>query len=167
MNALNYKMGKSLLFIFLITTTLCSVSQSLKRQALSSLGGTSEYNGFYIRQTTGQASNTSLFKSNTNTLRQGFQQVPAAKSATKNNPCSLVVFPNPGSDDITIKTGIAHASYNLQVLDIQGRALLNENHITTENHIIKLSALPNAIYLLKVQLDNGNTCVSKINIAHE
>jgi hypothetical protein len=71
----------------------------------------------------------------------------------------LSIFPNPATKNVTIQF-IDLNNPTLQVYDIKGRVLLNQNLNNTSN-TIDISGLPSGMYLFKVTSDQG-TATSKV-----
>jgi hypothetical protein len=64
----------------------------------------------------------------------------------------IVVYPNPASNILTIKSTFDLTGMQLQLLDITGKVIA-QYHNQTE---IDLSAIANGMYLLHIQTPNGN-----------
>lgn len=64
----------------------------------------------------------------------------------------IVVFPNPASNVLTIKSAIDLTGMQLQLLDITGKVIA-QYHNQTE---IDISAIANGMYLLHIQTPNGS-----------
>lgn len=145
-------------------------AQSLKRQSLSSIGSSIDKNGYFIRQTIGQASNTQIFTGQNYSLRQGFQQPQSLSNGkTKDVPCSVSLYPNPAhsNSDINIDLGSIVQNYDFYITDMEGKILLKEFNLTQDRFKLKLPLLSQGVYLLIIRYNTGKTCTSKFTITNE
>jgi hypothetical protein len=68
------------------------------------------------------------------------------------------IYPNPFTDKIIVANKTNQLIKHLEVLDIQGRTILNSSHFS--NNIINTEDLNAGIYLIKITLDD-NTIVHR------
>jgi hypothetical protein len=82
----------------------------------------------------------------------------------ENEEASISYFPNPVDDILTIQLkGFADSQLNFEILDLQGKVMLNESvtHQNNRTHTINLATLPSGMYMLSVKGDNKSS-LSKI-----
>ena len=166
----NFKLSSArhefLLVCFLIIN-LCLFSQSIKRQSLNSAGNTGYGDGFYLKQTTGQSSNTNQVKDSQITLRQGFQQ-PVIDFA-KLKPCAtceLSVFPNPLNEKSVLHIPLKSKTYSVWICDALGKVIYFEKNLSTENiNLYSYSFTTDATYLIRVLYEDGCNCVIKLIVS--
>lgn len=73
---------------------------------------------------------------------------------------SIMVYPNPAVDVVTIVTGQPSESFRFEMLDMQGRKVLSEN-LTGVRNQISIGELPGGIYLYQI-IRNGEYSYGKI-----
>ena len=138
-------------------------SQEIKSSTMSSIGGsTSFYVGskrYYALYSVGQESVIGHFLNNNLSARQGYIQPPVngIYKEINNNKLSLLVFPNPFSDDLYIKNLEASDElfdFKIEVFDILGRLVHAEIKTSLNDSKLNLSHLHSASYSLK--LTSGN-----------
>jgi hypothetical protein len=76
------------------------------------------------------------------------QQVPSAISEFKKK--SIMAYPNPFSDQITIETGHSFLGQDFELTDSRG-ALVYSGSVTSRRIILQTANLPNGVYMLRVQ----------------
>jgi len=78
------------------------------------------------------------------------------KPLQQNKAFSFELYPNPANARITIIPSPAfNKSFSVQIFDITGRCLINENYINAEQTInLDISKLKQGMYLVKFQSDN-------------
>jgi len=68
---------------------------------------------------------------------------------------NVVVFPNPSSSDVTIKSSKGFAS--IQVFDLKGAELIHRQLSTTKNsEMLTISSLMSGVYFVQLLDSNGN-----------
>ena len=67
---------------------------------------------------------------------------------------SLLIYPNPATDVITINIDEDIVAYNISVTDLQGNKVLQRN-LTTNSMAIDISELANGTYLIIAQTSEG------------
>jgi len=70
-----------------------------------------------------------------------------------NTTAAIAVYPNPASDNVTITLGKGwNGEMTVQILDLNGRTVVSNNHIATENSVINtdISNLVSGIYLVRI-----------------
>ena len=66
------------------------------------------------------------------------------------------IFPNPTSDIINIQSNdIPADGYNLRIVDMTGRIILQQNHISEEFYPLSLRNIPNGHYILVLHNQKG------------
>ena len=157
-------------FFCILTCFLLSFyvqGQSLIRSSLSSFGGSISSNGFVLKHTVGQSSNTKLFNDDKGSvLRQGFQQPFQGfgnKSLSERNKCELTLINNTSNKKFTIRLGKDHTSSELFVFNSKGKFVFNKNFSGQEYQFnpIKLSS---GIYIVKIKTSDNYTCDNKFII---
>lgn len=124
------------------------------QEAITASGGNGSGGGGSVSYTIGQIVYTTNTGSN-GTVAQGVQQpfeisVVTAIEEAKDISLDFVVYPNPATDFVILKTG-SYESDNLsyQLFDIRGHLLENNKIQGTETNISMQNRLP-SIYFLKV-----------------
>lgn len=78
-----------------------------------------------------------------------------------NQEDDLSVFPNPGTNQLTVVTNSTYLMDHLQIIDLSGRMIL-EKDIHQENSVrIDTEALEAGIYTISIQLDNKKVLTKK------
>jgi hypothetical protein len=85
---------------------------------------------------------------------------------TNNNSSDIKVYPNPASNNISIK---AKSNENLNVImyDLTGREVLNSMNIPSQNNNVSLLNVANGTYILKVYNETGLLKSDKIVVMHQ
>lgn len=138
-------------------------SQSLIRSSINSFGGSTSYNNILLRQSVGQSSNTGNI-SNSQTLRQGFQQplygnTPYTQSNTSS--ISIKLFPNPASTATQLIVEGNLKSYDIVITSLNG-SLITKTHTTQLTNIIDCNSLLQGTYIVSVI--NNSTILSSIKL---
>ena len=60
------------------------------------------------------------------------------------------VFPNPASDNLTIKMNNSEILYSVELYSITGENILHINDINSASYTIKLGDYPKGIYFVKI-----------------
>jgi hypothetical protein len=89
---------------------------------------------------------------------QAEREIPVSINELEKNE-SLIVFPNPASGQITIQS-MGFSFSQVKILDLTGKALLEQNFPASNSLTVKLPALVNGCYIL--ELNNKNQKTSKI-----
>ncbi|MDR2009792.1 MAG: T9SS type A sorting domain-containing protein, partial [Bacteroidales bacterium] len=79
---------------------------------------------------------------------------------TEDAESSLMVYPNPTSDYLNIKADFE--ILQLQIVDVLGKVVLELGDINTDFIDIPVSNLPDAMYVIRVLSNDGNTYYKKI-----
>jgi hypothetical protein len=82
--------------------------------------------------------------------------------ADVNSSNNIVVYPNPATDNININLGTVNAA-EISIIDLQGRQVSYTKHSGNQLVTLPVGALPNGLYLVRIQSDNG-TVTEKISI---
>jgi hypothetical protein len=70
------------------------------------------------------------------------------------------VFPNPTAGIFTVERGVAYGDVAVQVVNIQGQALINTTWNNGENSLrLDGSALPNGVYFVRLTTDQGSSAI--------
>lgn len=138
-------------------------SQSIKRHSLNSGGGTGYGEGFYLKQTTGQSSNTEIVNGDKTIVRQGFQQPQLDLSKIKTcESCDLLLYPNPLISESTLNIPLKTKTYNIWVCDLLGRVLSFEKDLSTAKVTLSSLNFPPGQYIIRVLYENGCSCITKL-----
>jgi hypothetical protein len=74
---------------------------------------------------------------------------------------SINVFPNPAKNQVTIESSSAIGQ--IQLHDFTGRIVFSEN-ANRENRVTLDTQLPSGVYLIRMQLENGETPTKQLII---
>jgi hypothetical protein len=78
---------------------------------------------------------------------------------------SIEVYPNPTSDNLTIKTAIDGA-WNIVLYDVNAKSVLQQNELAPTASV-DISELPTGTYLLQLsKADGAIVKLEKVQIAH-
>lgn len=138
-------------------------AQTIKRQCIASTGSYITDNGTTVQQTIGQPYGTTSYYSNKTRFNPGFQQ-PVYRIETIRSRINATVFPNPASNQITIETTVLLEDVTIQILDIGGKLLLNENIKEFKNYTIDCSNWSNGTYLISLSDSKNDLYSSKLII---
>jgi len=70
------------------------------------------------------------------------------------------VYPNPSNGLITVES--AHSIEKIEVIDLNGKVIMTENNVNTNNITMNVGSLANSVYLLRVKLVTGEVSNSRI-----
>jgi hypothetical protein len=88
---------------------------------MSSLGATTSQDGYILRQTIGQPSNTTAFNCGEIILLQGFQQPKSSRFFSFSFlPLDFTLSPNPAKDKTLLKFNEQITSYTITITSING-----------------------------------------------
>lgn len=141
-----------------IVASICisnnSFGQSVKRQCVSSYGAVGTTDNVSISQTAGQSYHTMSTSENKTAVLQGFQQPKTfAVEDISNNDLknlNLLVYPNPASYSVNIRSEeeIIHAF--IQVVDINGKYVFSEKVSNLQVHTLNCESWVNGIYFITI-----------------
>lgn len=134
-----------------------SLSTVSAQQAITSTGGDALGSGGTVVYSVGQIDYTS-HTSDSGTISQGVQQpyeIYTLEVVENELDLSLVVFPNPATDNLTLQI----QDYNneklvYQLTDLQGRLIKTGSITNNKTHIV-MSNLSAATYFLSVEQENN------------
>ncbi len=162
---------KKYILLFLFNVLICFFytslfAQQIIRQSIGSIGSVYSENGFLLRQTIGQPSNTEIFTSDDNyTLRQGFQQPLSSVSVRAiSTPCLSSIYPNPARDYFMFDGIDASNQSYIELIDMYGKNVLSEKISESTSKQIFIQHLPAGMYLISYSNNNGSMCYSKLVI---
>lgn len=147
-------LGICILFICFST----GQAQTLKRQCIASTGSYVSENGTTIQQTIGQPYGTTSYYSNTTRFNPGFLQ-PVFRIENIKTSINATIFPNPTSNQITIETTIILENVVVQIVDINGKLLLNKKIDELKSYTIDCSDWSSGAYLISLS-DSKNALYS-------
>lgn len=148
------KMQHKRLKLIVLLLSVIGLTGLQAQESLNATGGKASGNGGTVSYSLGQV--VYLTKSGTNGfVDEGVQQpyeisvVTGIKEA-KGISLSLTAYPNPTSDNLTLRiSDVTLSNLSYQLYDMQG-ILLQHNKISGHNASIKMSTLVPAIYFVKV-----------------
>jgi hypothetical protein len=157
-------MKKQLLTIAAMALFGAIKAQTVMPEVLSSSGGSGQSAQASIAWTIGEPVTTTV-SDGTSTLTQGFQQ-PTLLIATAQNEIneltSLLIYPNPTADYVTVKMDQAtQSSYSYRLFDSAGK-LVSEGKATSANPNISFQGLASGQYT--ISLLNQNSKQQSISI---
>ena len=139
-------------------------AQAIKRQCIASTGSYSTENGTTVQQTIGQPYGTTSYYSNKTRYNPEFQQ-PVYRIEIIKSRIDATVFPNPAVNQLTIETSVLLEDVTLQILDISGKLLLNENIKEFKTYSIDCSNWSNGTYLITMSDSKYDLYSSKLIIS--
>jgi hypothetical protein len=74
---------------------------------------------------------------------------------------SFLIYPNPTSGIVTVKSSVDNEKFNVNIYDFTGKEILSENNVNQLN----LSDFSNGIYLMRISQDEQSV-ETKIMIVH-
>jgi len=142
-----------LVVLAIITTPAETHGQSIKRQAISSYGGSANINDITISHTVGQCFNTNSNSSDGLTVLKGFQQpvtlaiIPDKK--LEDDLPQLSLYPNPATFSVTIESASMIEELGIRIFDMTGKVLYINKVNEFLNHTISCERWPNGIYVIQ------------------
>ncbi|TDP58690.1 T9SS-dependent choice-of-anchor J family protein [Flavobacterium dankookense] len=98
----------------------------------------------------------------TNTFNTVFVETLNSNSFSKQN---ILIYPNPATSNVNIELNSSDENiHSIQVVDMLGKIVLNQQNITSNNITINTSLLSKGIYLIKINSENNNYLVEKLII---
>lgn len=164
-----YMKNTAVLFISvgfsLLSTSLYSQQVRVGRQSLNSLGSSTVSNGIRISHTVGQASSTSVSKSGSLVIRQGFQQANLQYEVGKTD-FDVQLYPNPSDGNFNVSIlGIEDSEdINFQVIDVNGNILTESQTSNAKLFPVEMSGINPGIYYLNLNSKAGKTASIKFVI---
>jgi hypothetical protein len=167
---LKIKSGKNLqrfffrifLFLFIYHTNVSA--QSLKRECVASTGSSTTTDGTSIQQTIGQPYGTAPNYSNNIKFTPGFQQ-PIYKIEVIKSTINVSLFPNPTSERVTIQAASPLENVTVQIIDMNGKLLLNEKINELKSYTINCSNWANGVYVITLSDSKNDLYSSKLVIS--
>lgn len=153
----------SLAFILLIVSQPNAVAQTLQRQSIGSAGSYIYTEGTLVQQTIGQPYSTATKYDDNITYRPGFQQ-PVFKINLIHTNINLDVFPNPATNWVILKTSKTLTNVKIQVVDITGKLIINQDVEEFKSHTINCEQWPNGTYVISLSDGGKNSYSSKLII---
>ena len=147
--------------MLLVNCTL--FSQSIIRQSINSWGNTGYNDDYYLKQTAGQSSNTTVINGDNTKIRQGFQQPLISISHIANcTLCNLSLSPNPLSTQSTLKVPLNTISYNIRIFDMIGKLVWMRQNLTSEKITLDAKDFQPNAYTIIVKYKDGSICSIKL-----
>ena len=156
------KLHTFLTILFLLIN--CTMfSQSIIRQSINSWGNTGYNDDYYLKQTAGQSSNTTVINGNNTRIRQGFQQPQTIISnIAVCASCNLSLSPNPLSAQSTLKVPLNTISYNIRIFDMIGNVVWMRQNLTSEEITLNAKDFKSNAYTIIVKYRDGSICTIKL-----
>ncbi|HOY39406.1 MAG: T9SS type A sorting domain-containing protein [Bacteroidales bacterium] len=153
-----------LVFIFIVALIPMVSAQQIIRQTICSVGMNTNSGNFVLKQTIGQPSNTSTFKTESGMLRQGFQQPAHINRAIVHyeNPIEMQLYPNPAENSFTLLIVGDDLRFSAVALDITGKTLLNMNMILNQKTVVDCSGWAPGLYFINIYSDSRLIASKKI-----
>jgi uncharacterized membrane protein len=124
-------------------------AQSLKRQTISSTGGSIHISGGMAQLSIGQPSNTVSITDGQVRMQQGFIQ-PIYKISKSETKSSFKVFPNPAYQNVQI-TGKFTGTETICLTSMQGQKVTIETEFLNNKHVLlNISQLAAGPYALQI-----------------
>lgn len=139
-------------------------AQTLKRESVSSSGSSVIINGASLQQTIGQPYGTNSNYGNKTRFNPGFQQ-PVFRIETIKTTINAKVFPNPASNQVTIETLKMLENVLVQIMDMNGKLVLNEKLNEFSSYAINCSDWSNGMYLITLSDAKSDLYSSKLIIS--
>jgi hypothetical protein len=86
--------------------------------------------------------------------------VSACTGLNEDNLIAAKVYPNPTNGILNIET--TNTIESIQILDINGKLVVSENNVNTNNITMNVGSLNNGVYLLRAKLVSGEVANSRI-----
>lgn len=155
-----FYLGLFILLIFFST----GKAQTLKRQCVASTGSYVSENGTTLQQTVGQPYGTTPYYSNTTRFTPGFLQ-PVFRIENIKSSIEATIFPNPTSNQVTIESTILLENVLIQIVDINGKILLNQKVNEFKTYAIDCSNWSSGVYLISLADSKSSLYSSKLIIS--
>lgn len=150
------------IFIFLVFFS-AGDAQTLKRQCVASTGSYVSENGTTLQQTIGQPYGTTPYYSNTTRFTPGFLQ-PVFRIENIKSSIEATIFPNPTSNQVTIESIIILENILIQIVDINGKILLNQKIAEFKTYTIDCSNWSTGAYVISLADSKNSLYSSKLII---
>lgn len=143
-----------LLFCFILGISTNSFSQSIVRSSLSCLGSTSSGEGFILRQTIGQSSNTVVVNNSELVLRQGFQQ-PISFQLIYDIliPIEFTLSPNPAKEKTLLQINEQISTFNIIISNLNGTPIIRIPGQNLLDTWLDLRNFSSGIYIITIISD--------------
>lgn len=141
-------------------------AQTIQRQSIASGGSSMTTNGILIQQTIGQAYATTAYYNNGISYQPGFQQLLNLKVEFVHSTIRLnmKVYPNPAAHAVTIESSEIINKASIQVRDMNGKLIMNEQVDELRKHAIRCDNWPNGFYYITLYDEHKNSFTSKLII---
>lgn len=157
------------IFILFFCLPYKSYAQTVIRQCISSYAYVSSTNSAVINQTAGQCFSTATKPEGINTVLQGFQQPVnfsiEDKSISLLNQLDLMVYPNPATYNINIRSKEKIEKLYIEITDMTGKIIQSERISDFKSHSISCGSWSNGIYLISVSDSNQKSKIIKLIIS--
>ena len=75
---------------------------------------------------------------------------------------AVTIYPNPAKSKITVKSN-RYQFDSFEIYDLGGRKMLGQNTIDSNQFFVKIENLSPGMYIIKLQLENGDYSVEKFS----
>ncbi len=154
------------LFIFLNARS--SFSQAVAPDVVGSTGDFYANAGGQVQWTVGEVM-VETYQSGNNYVTQGFHQPNYGVLIGMPNASllDLSIFPNPATDNISLKFGTIGGNYSLYIYDITGNTLRAEQFTAGAGglHTLSVKDFANGVYFLSLREENGFSAIYKIVVS--
>jgi hypothetical protein len=144
----------TILFLNLILISIDSSGQSLMRSSLSSIGSSVSGDGFILRQTIGQPSNTIAGKNGLMVLRQGFQQPLLSQNIIPEIiPLVFSLYPNPATERTLLEFSQEISNCSITITSASGIVVSKLTDQMLLSNWLDLKGLSPGLYIVTVKSD--------------
>jgi hypothetical protein len=156
-------MKKGYFIILLLSTiSLCSYSQKIENQVISS-GGAGAMNGINLLDWTVGETFIDYYKQGVH-LHQGFHQVTTTRIQSSLNDVSfkneIEVYPNPSSGFVTLISDIDLSDSRIRVISLNGK-IVYQSQFKGASHELDVSSFTNGLYFIQL-FNNKKTLTYKL-----
>jgi hypothetical protein len=163
----NFNRRKYLLIVSLsLFVILQTEAQTIRKQSVASAGNSMSANGILIQQTIGQAYATTAYYNNGISYQPGFQQLYNMRTEFVHSTIKLnmKVYPNPAAHSVTIESPEIIHKASIQVRNMKGEIIINEQVDELRKHTIRCENWPNGFYFITLSNEHKNNYTSKLII---
>ena len=161
----NYLVLIFILSFVLITDHFFSQQVRVGRQSLNSLGSSTVSNGVRISHTVGQASCTSVSKSGSVVIRQGFQQANLQYEVEKTD-FDIQLFPNPNDGEFNVSANgiIKDDAISYHIVDLNGKKIVDTHNADSNLFTVSILGVQAGLYYIILNTKSGKNASIKFSI---
>ena len=142
-----------------------SQAQTIVRQTIGSIGGSTATNSIYVASSVGQSFDVTSSSAGFQ-YTPGFIQPQQLRLSQEAKQLSVQVFPNPSSDLVNIHSDFDVASVQLVVTDVQGRIVYQTTITSNILSTIDCSAWTKGTYFVTLSAAEYKPQTTKLIIYH-